>query len=68
MGDSKYMGTEECGKLCDRSPGAVRNLVMRRKIPFRKVGGRLLFIRSEIERWIETSEGLSLEDLKRKDD
>lgn len=53
----KYLTTKECGELMGRSVGAIRNLVMRRKIPFRKVGGRLLFLYSEIVEWIENSEG-----------
>ena len=43
------------------SKGAVRNLVMRRRIPFRKVGGRLVFIRREIRRWVESAPGIKLE-------
>ncbi len=49
------------------TPGAIRNLVMRGKIPFRKVGGRLVFIKSEISEWVETSPGLKLEDLDIQD-
>ena len=63
---TKYLNCKECGELINRSPGAVRNLVLRRKIPFRKPGGRLLFIREEIERWIEDSPGLTFQELKKE--
>lgn len=46
-----------------RSPGAIRNLVMRRKIPFKKVAGRLLFDLDEVDEWIRMSEGVSLEEI-----
>ena len=42
---------------------AIRNLVLRRKIPFRKPGGRLMFIRSELIQWIQQAPGLSIEDI-----
>ena len=57
--NDEYFGTEGCAEFIDRSPGAVRNLVMRRKIPFRKPGGRLMFIKSEIVEWIENSPGMT---------
>jgi hypothetical protein len=49
-----------------RSPGAVRNLVLRRQIPFRKVGGRLVFLESEMQRWIKESPGLTILDIINK--
>jgi hypothetical protein len=61
-----YLNTTEAGAFTRRSPGAIRNLVMRREIPHRKVAGRLVFLRSELEAWIENSPGVSLEDLKMK--
>ncbi|MBW2110643.1 MAG: helix-turn-helix domain-containing protein [Deltaproteobacteria bacterium] len=57
------MTTRAVARLINRSPAAIRNLVMRRRIPFRKPGGRLLFIRSEIERWINDAPGVRLDDL-----
>jgi len=63
----KHLNTNECAEFIGRSPGAVRNLVLRRAIPFRKPGGRLLFLRNEIEEWIESSPGMKLSDLKFKE-
>jgi hypothetical protein len=58
------LDTKEAGAFIRRSPAAVRNLVMRRLIPFRKVGGRLLFIREELEEWVRRSPGVRLDDIE----
>ncbi len=50
--------------LAGRSYGGIRNLVLRRKIPFRKVSGRLLFLKSEIDAWIEKSPGVRLTEIE----
>jgi len=63
----KYLGTKELSQslLPWLTPGAIRNLVLRRKIPFRKVGGRLVFLRDEIEKWIASAPGVRLKDLEK---
>ena len=66
MQENKPMKTEEVAEFLGRSPAAVRNLVLRRGIPFRKVGGRLLFLRNEIQLWIQESPGLKLSDMERE--
>jgi hypothetical protein len=58
----EFLNSREAGEMIRRSPAAMRNLVMRKKIPFRKVAGRLMFIRSELEKWIEGSPGVRLEE------
>ena len=63
MESKKRMGTEEAAAFLGRSPGAVRNLVMRRAIPYRKVAGRLVFLRHELIEWIEGSPGLRPDEL-----
>jgi excisionase family DNA binding protein len=60
----EYLTIFELSKYIKRSAGAIRNLVLRRKIPYRKVGGRLLFDKDEIDKWIKTSEGISLEEIE----
>jgi hypothetical protein len=47
-----------------RTSAALRNLVLRKRIPFRKPGGRLIFLLSEIESWVNESHGLTWEELK----
>jgi excisionase family DNA binding protein len=51
----KYMGVSEVSRYIVKSKGAVRNLVLRRAIPFHKPGGRLLFDRMEIDEWVKQS-------------
>ncbi len=60
----KIWNTSDCASYLGRSEGAVRNLVLRRAIPYRKVGGRLVFLKREIDDWIETAPGLRVEDVK----
>ena len=62
-GIGEVLDTARVAKLIHRTPGAVRALVMRRRIPFRKPGGRLVFIKREIEAWIDMSPGVRLDDL-----
>lgn len=39
-----------------------RGLVARRLIPFRRLGGRIIFVRSELVAWLSTLDGCSLEE------
>lgn len=59
-----YFDTQGAGEYLGRSPGAIRNLVLRRAIPFRKPGGRLVFIKSEIDAWIDAAPGLRLDEIE----
>ena len=63
LSDEKPMNTEDVAHYLRRSPGAIRNLVMRCCIPFRKVAGRLIFLKSEITEWINDAPGVRLKDL-----
>jgi excisionase family DNA binding protein len=60
---NEYLTVEELSAYVKRSPGAIRNLVLRRKIPFRKPSGRLLFDRQEIDKWVQGSPGISLKEM-----
>jgi hypothetical protein len=62
-----FMTACELASYIRRSPGAIRNLVLRRKIPFRKPMGRLLFIKREIDEWVKMSEGISLQEIQKND-
>lgn len=55
---------KKTSEFLNRTPGALRNMVLRRTIPYRKVAGRLMFIESEILTWIQDSPGLSIERFK----
>ena len=62
--ERKYLNTDQAAAFLGRTTGAVRNLVMRRAIPYRKAGGRLYFLKSELEAWIERAPGLPLHELR----
>jgi len=66
MNQKDLLNTMECADYIGRTPGAVRNLVLRRAIPFRKPGGRLMFLRHELERWIDQALGIRVEDMDRR--
>ncbi len=59
----EHLDTKECGEMINRTAGSVRRLVMRNKIPYKKPGGRLMFLRSEIEEWINASPGKSVDEV-----
>jgi len=59
----KYLDTNECAELINRTPHSIRRLVMRGQIPYRKAGGRLMFPETEIVRWIEESPGMSVQEV-----
>ena len=63
--ENELLTALEAAEVLRRSPGAVRNLVMRRKIPYRKAGGRLYFLRSELVAWVQDSPGVTLEEVRR---
>jgi excisionase family DNA binding protein len=62
--EEKYFTTKAAGAYLGRSDGAVRNLVLRRAIPFRKPGGRLVFIKSELDGWIDLAPGVRLDEIE----
>ena len=62
---NKYLNTDQTSNYIGRSPGAIRNLVMRRKIPYRKVAGRLVFLKDEIDKWLIQAPGVTFEDLQK---
>lgn len=41
---------------------AVRHWVERRHVPFRRIGGRVFFVRAELLRFLETAPGVSLDE------
>ena len=63
---SKYLDIFELSEYLRMSPGSIRNLVLRRKIPFRKPAGRLLFDQEEIDSWIKGADGISLEEIQNR--
>lgn len=64
--NNTYFDVYELSLYIKRTPGAIRNLVLRRLIPFRKPAGRLVFIKEEIDQWIIKSEGIALNEVQGK--
>ena len=66
LGKKEVWSTRDCAQFLNRSEGAIRNLVLRRRVPFRKCGGRLAFLPDEIKLWVQESPGLKLSDMERE--
>ena len=52
--------------LLGRSENAVRRMVERRQLPYRKSGRRIMFVESEVRAFIDALPGLSLEELQER--
>jgi excisionase family DNA binding protein len=51
--ESPYMTVSECAVYLRSTPGSVYQWVHKRKIPFRRLHGKLLFLRSELDQMME---------------
>ena len=60
----RLLDVPETAAMLGRSENAVRRIVERRQIPYRKSGRRVLFLESELRAFIEALPGLSLEDIR----
>jgi hypothetical protein len=60
----KFISLLVVAEMLGRSENAVRQMVWRRQLPFRKVKGRIVFVREEIEKLIENSPGVRLEEIE----
>jgi hypothetical protein len=60
----EFLDVNGVGQMLDRTPTAIRNLCLRRSIPFRKVAGKLIFIKAEIVEWVMNAPGVRLEDIE----
>ena len=58
-----YLDVPEAAALLNRTEAAIYRLVARRQIPHRKYGRRLLFKRREIEQYLESLPGVTLEEV-----
>ena len=64
----KYLTIDDLSSYIGRSKGAIRNLVLRRVIPYRKPAGRLIFIKAEIDRWVQMAPGKGLDETSEKNE
>ncbi len=60
----RLLDVPETAAVLGRSENAIRRMVERRQIPYRKSGRRVLFLESELRSFIDALPGLSLEDLR----
>ncbi len=49
-----------------KTPAAIRNMVLRRQIPYRKIGGKLLFLRREIMEMVERAPGMTVQEWRKR--
>ena len=63
----RLLDVPETAAMLGRSENAVRRMVERRQIPYRKSGRRVLFLESELREFIEALPGFSLEDLRERE-
>lgn len=57
----KYLNVKDLCKYIYRSESSVRKMVMRKEIPFRKVGSRVLFVEEEIDQWVDNGYIIKIE-------
>ena len=62
----RLLNVEEAAVMLGRTPFAIYRLVERRQIPFRKAGRRLLFVESELRAFIDALPGVSLEEVRQR--
>ena len=60
----EYLSTKEIAQKLKKTPNAIRNMVHRGTIPYRKCGGTLFFIEKEVDELINNSPGKRIEDFK----
>jgi excisionase family DNA binding protein len=52
--NSKYLSVKQCARMLEFNEESLRRKCRKGEIPHRKVGKRILFIRREIENWIDS--------------
>jgi hypothetical protein len=62
--ENELLSVDELSTYIKRSKGAIRNLVLRRAIPYRKPAGRLIFLKKEIDEWIRMAPGKTIQDFE----
>ncbi len=54
----------EAAHLVGMTPKAIRQRIARRTLPFRKLGGRIIFFKNELEEFMRDLPGCSVEEAK----
>jgi excisionase family DNA binding protein len=63
---SDYLTVIGLARVTGRTPKAIQKMVERHQIPFRKHGKRVVFKRSEIEKFFDTLPGVSVEEARQR--
>jgi hypothetical protein len=58
----RFVSLQAAAIFIDHTEKALRKLVERRKVPFRRNGRRLLFVLQELEIWFHSLPGVTLEE------
>jgi hypothetical protein len=64
MDQEKPWLVKDAAAFLSRSEGAIRNMVLRKQIPFVKKAGPLYFFQSDLIAWLRQGPGVTLEELK----
>jgi hypothetical protein len=62
--DGLALGVREAAALVGDTEKGIRGKASRHLIPFRRLGGRIIFLRSELETWLHSLEGCSLDEAR----
>jgi hypothetical protein len=60
----KWVGAKKAAVHLDTTASGVRNRVARSQLPYRKLGGRLMFDLDELDRLLENSPGRRLDEIR----
>jgi len=60
--ESALLTVRTVAALLGSTEKGIRARVARRVIPFRRMGGRITFIRSEVEQWLAALDGCTLQE------
>lgn len=59
---TQVLDVVEAANLLGTTPKAVRQRVARRTLPFRKLGGRIIFLKEQLEEFVRDLPGCSVEE------
>jgi hypothetical protein len=59
------LDVRSCGTFMGTTDRVIRSLVAKGIIPYRRLGNRIVFLRSEIENWLTNLPGCSMEEARR---
>jgi excisionase family DNA binding protein len=61
-----YLTTDDVARLLGRTPKAIRRMVERGQLPYRKLGRRILFLRAELDEFIAALPGVRPADVRKR--